>query len=109
MCSPSYSTYKPQGPLTSDVSIVSEQPRPLEEPDGVHASLCNECHYTNSQDMLPCKDIYKFSNPLFNKNKIEENTNIYNVESFYICMTSCKFHVGHQYGKRPSSEVPLKV
>ena len=76
MYSLSYSTHKPEVQLTSDFSIVSEQPQSLEEPDGVFCSLCNEYHYTNSQALSPGKVICKFSNPLFNKNKIEKNTNI---------------------------------
>ena len=40
----------------------------------------------NSQVMSSGKDIYKFTNPFLNKNKIEENTNIYNVKPFYIHM-----------------------
>ena len=58
-----------------NVSIVSEQSQPLKEPDGVYSSLYNEYHYTNSQAISPGKVICKFSNPIFNKNKIE-NTNI---------------------------------
>ena len=74
LCSPSNSTYKPDIPPTSDFSIVSKQPQPLEEPDGV-SCFYNEYYCTNSQAMSLGKDICKFNNPFFNKNKMEENTN----------------------------------
>ena len=75
MCSLSYSTYKQEGPLTSDLFTKSEQ-LSLEESDGVYYSLCNTYHGVHSQTMLPGKDIYNFYNYLSNKNNVEENIDI---------------------------------
>ena len=56
----------------------------MEESDDMYCSLYKEYYCTNSQAISPGKVICKFSNPIFNMNKIEESTNIYNVEPFII-------------------------
>ena len=104
LCFLSYSTYK-----QNTLLLTRSKQQPLEESDGMYCSLCSKYHGVSSQAMLPDKDIFKFSN-LSYKNNIEKNTYLH-VESFYacVCVTFCNFHIGHYYGKRPSSEVPLKV
>ena len=87
MCSLSYSTYKPEVPLASDLSTRSEQ-KLMEESGGVYCSLCNVFHGVYSQTMSRGKDMYKFNNTSLHQEKYQKYEDIYDylyVEPF-ICM-----------------------